>query len=96
MASSFMPRALWKARRLGDLGHFLQRFRMNFRKGSLRPVFSGLGVLSHFDPIFFFVSRCEQNRTAVVSKTGPFVVSKAGRAIKSGLLSWPSCPELEG
>jgi hypothetical protein len=28
--------------------------------------------------------RCEQNRTAVVGKTGHFVVSKTGRASKTG------------
>src|ERR1035441_7620404 len=32
------------------------------------------------------MSRCEPKRTAVVSKSGQFVVSKSGRAIKSGLL----------
>ena len=37
------------------------------------------------------VSRCEQNRTGVVSKTGHFVVSKTGRASKAGLLSGPPC-----
>src|ERR1019366_1548077 len=35
------------------------------------------------------LSRCEQKRTAVVSKSGQFVVSKSGRAIKSGLLLSP-------
>jgi hypothetical protein len=29
---------------------------MSFLKASLRPVFSGVGLLSHFDPIFFFVA----------------------------------------
>jgi hypothetical protein len=35
------------------------------------------------------LSRGEQNRTAVVGKGGQSVVSKSGRAIKSGLLVAP-------
>jgi hypothetical protein len=42
------------------------------------------------------VSRGEQNRTTVVSKAGHFVVRKTGRAIKTGLLLSPSCPQGEG
>ncbi len=41
----------------------------------------------------FSVLRCEQNRTAVVSKTGQFVVFKTGRASKTGLLRSPHCWE---
>src|ERR1035441_10686116 len=44
------------------------------------------GVFTNTD---FPMSRCEQKRTAVVSKSGQFVVSKSGRAIKSGLLLSP-------
>jgi hypothetical protein len=43
-----------------------------------------------------FMSRGEQNRTTVVSKAGHFVVRKTGRAIKTGLLLSPSCPQGEG
>src|ERR1035441_1107289 len=38
------------------------------------------------------LSRCEQKRTAVVSKGGQFVVSKSGRASKDGRIqrsAWP-------
>ena len=43
-------------------------------------------------PILLLLSWCEQKRTAVVSKGGQFVVSKTGRASKSGRFAcsaWP-------
>jgi hypothetical protein len=49
-------------------------------------------ALSGGRPEHFNVSWCEQKRTAVVSKGGQFVVSKTGRASKSGRFAcsaWP-------